>query len=423
MTLAELRYKPEYSITINGEPLPVGLAGLISSVSHQSGLEGADRVEIAFANALQLMDHPLFALDGKLTLSLGYAPDPLKRVFVGEIVGYEASFPSDSAPSLMVVAQDRLHRFQRPQPISRWFALPIPIANVSIPDPLIFAMVSAENFTIPVVDLLGSAIAHVLQAVEVAGAVGNPQDMQKLVQRQEYESDYGLLMRMARENGWEIFIDHAGIAGGFKLRMMTPARFLKPDIVLRYGRSLIDFNPRFSTVGQILGVTGNVWISQIKLQLSITLSYDLDRNAFDITVKPGFGIPADVSEVAVSVLDTSAKTPASAPRLLVSKLLPKLYERLTAEASVVGDPDICAGCVLQIEGVGERFGGRFRATDVNQTVDGNGFITNVKLRWEPWFQSIPSHEQGAVPIRFQGQRIGSVRSPKSGFPPMFIPGS
>ena len=43
-------------------------------------------------------------------LELGYAPDPLETVFVGEITGVEASFPSGGMPTLTVVAHDFLQR-------------------------------------------------------------------------------------------------------------------------------------------------------------------------------------------------------------------------------------------------------------------------------------------------------------------------
>ena len=57
-------------------------------------LEGVDRFELTLANErLRWLDSPLLTLDRQVALSLGYAPDPLAQVFVGDIVGHDAAFP------------------------------------------------------------------------------------------------------------------------------------------------------------------------------------------------------------------------------------------------------------------------------------------------------------------------------------------
>ena len=44
------RYAPEFSFRIDGERIPPALRGAVTSISHVSGMEGADRVEVTFAN-------------------------------------------------------------------------------------------------------------------------------------------------------------------------------------------------------------------------------------------------------------------------------------------------------------------------------------------------------------------------------------
>ena len=151
-TLADLRYVPEFRVTINDAPIPAALRASISSVSYETGLEGADRVELTLVNEnLRWLDNPLFRLDNALTLALGYAPDPLERVFVGEIVGQNATFPGGGIPTLTVVAQDRRHRLQRGTK-ARWFAVPTPFSGkLPLPDQTVAGIVSLENTLIPIV--------------------------------------------------------------------------------------------------------------------------------------------------------------------------------------------------------------------------------------------------------------------------------
>ena len=104
-------YAPEFRIKINGDPIPTALRACVTRVSYEDGLEGADRVEVTVANEdLRWLDHPLLQTDNGFSLSIGYAPDPLEEVFVGEITGVNASFPNGGMPTLSIVAHDFLQR-------------------------------------------------------------------------------------------------------------------------------------------------------------------------------------------------------------------------------------------------------------------------------------------------------------------------
>src|SRR5262249_44090779 len=142
--------------------------------------------------------------------------------------------------------------------------------------------VTAEHQLFPVLGPVAAALSAVLGGIEAATSASDPKEAQKLIRNQAGESDYDLLVRIARENGWEMLIDHSNPNGGQKLVFMSPADRLKPDVTLKYGQSLVEFTPRISTVGQIVSVTVHVWIAEIKTQFTITLGWDWDRNALTI---------------------------------------------------------------------------------------------------------------------------------------------
>jgi hypothetical protein len=206
--MTNLYYAPEFQIQINDAPIPAALRSSISSVTLKNGLQGADRVDLTLANEnLRWLDDPLLELDNKLRLSIGYAPDPLQQMFVGEIVSRSASFPSGGLPTLAVGAQDRFERLQRGTKL-RWFAVPTPVGNFPVPDPGVVSHASLENGFIPIVDPVGAALSVLLGGVEAVATVvdGDVGDLQKLIRIQENESDFDLLERIAQENGWEMFI-------------------------------------------------------------------------------------------------------------------------------------------------------------------------------------------------------------------------
>src|SRR6266576_6722548 len=153
-------YAPEFAIKLNGDRIPTALRGSIARVNYQDGIEGADRVEVTIANEdLRWLDHPLLQMDNSFSLSIGYAPDPLEEVFVGEITGVDASFPNGGMPTLTVVAHDFLQRLTKGTK-DRAFALSIPcIGKFPLPDPAVVALVSATDLLIPLVDPVGAALS------------------------------------------------------------------------------------------------------------------------------------------------------------------------------------------------------------------------------------------------------------------------
>jgi hypothetical protein len=144
-------------------------------------------------------------------------------------------------------------------------------------------------------------------------------------------------------------------------------------------------------------VTARVWQPSIRLELTISVGYDWDRQSLEIEVAPGFGLPVGGgSEV---LLVDEPVSPSNAARVVLGKLLPKLNKRLTATGSCVGNAAIRVGHVLQVEGVGETYGGLWRVTSVTQTLDSGGWRTTFEARKEIWFGSIPPASQGAVRVQ------------------------
>ena len=393
------RYAPSFTLDVDGTPVPAALRASVSSLTYTTGLGGADRVELQLVNeGLRWLDDRSVALDRELRLSIGYAPDPLEQVFVGEIVSHSASFPSGGPPTMTVAAQDRLQKLQGGGK-ARWFAIPIPTyGNTPLPDLAVGGIVSLEHALVPIFEPVGAALSVILGGVEAAAALNGPNGLQKLIRKQEGESDFDFLTRLSLENGWELHIDHGGPLGGHQLRFFSPLGHLSPDVTLAYGRSLMDFSPRLSKVGQIASVTAHVWISQAKTKVSVTVGWDWDKAQLTIDISPTFsGTRGGETSVTVD----EPVTPSSAPRVILSKLIPKLNQRLTATASTIGDPRIGAGTVVQIEGVGVDFGGLYRVTSATHTIDRGGYHTRFEARKEIWFGSIPLPDQGAVPVRLQ----------------------
>jgi hypothetical protein len=155
-------------------------------------------------------------------------------------------------------------------------------------------------------------------------------------------------------------------------------------------------------------VTAFLRVSAIKTVIQVTVGYDWDRGSLDISIQPAVlgEMPA-----ATEASDEDAGKPddrsliieenlslVSAPRHILSELIPSLNGRVTGSGSVVGDHALIAGRVVQLEGLGREFGGRYRITSATHTVDSSGYRTTFEGRKEIWFGSIPALDQGAVAL-------------------------
>lgn len=401
------RYAPEFSIRINGERIPAALRGVISSINYTNAMEGADRVEVAIANpGLRWLDHPLLATDNGLRLSMGYLPDALEEVFVGEITGIEPVFPSGGMPTIRVVAQDFLHRTTVGTK-DRAFAISIPsYTNIPLPDVAVTSLVSVLNALVPLPDPVGGSLSVVLTLV---AAFAYPDVAQKAVRKQSGTSDFTFLTNIARENGWEMYIDHSLDPRGRVLRFQFLIQDYSPSLTLRWGSSLMDFTPRLTTVGDVFGVSARVWVDNLQTEFVIVVSWDYDRAAFNLVVYPSLvgGLGSVLGEEAAKSTISIAPTGyAKAPYEILSELLPRLNNRLTCTGSAIGDARIRAGKVVEFQGLGEQFSGLYRITSVTHSFDGNGAGSKFEGRKEVWFGSIPTPKSASGLLRVNGQGVG-----------------
>jgi uncharacterized protein len=386
------QYAPEYKIQINGQNLPAQVSTAVTSVRFEEGRGAANRVEVGVANpnlrllknhirglgfqpfpssislgpvgALQALPAGTFDIDNKLTLAVGYAPDPLQDMFTGEITGVTASFPNGGMPGMTVVAHDYLNRMQRGK-YSRGFGF--------LPDALIAGILGGENLLLPAIDPAIIAGSSAIAAVNfIFGGSGR---------KQKGQSDFELLKEVAATYDADFWVD------GSTLYL---SRFLKdftPRLTLTWGQNMLDFAPKVSTIGQVAAVGMRFVLREIPLDFLVAVGYDFDRESIVISVVPG-AAAASLQSILGSVLeivDQPIASPAditNSALVIAHELREKLNNRLTGSGSCVGDPRIRAGAMIRIDGVGPDFSGDYRVASASHSIDGSGYRTHFEVRKE-----------------------------------------
>jgi hypothetical protein len=385
-------YAPDFRIRINGEDMPAQVRTAVTSVRYEDGRQAADRVEIGIANPnLRLLKNHIrglgfqpfpsaislgpvrvaeaapggtFDIDNKLTLSIGYAPDPLEQMFEGEITGVSVTFPNGGIPAMTLVAHDYLNRLQRGK-YARGFGF--------LPDALIATILGAENLLIPAIDPAIVAGSTALAAVNyIFGGSGR---------KQRGQSDFELLQEVAATYDADFWVDG---------NVLYLSRFMKeytPRLTLTWGKDLLDFSPKVSTIGQVAGVGMRFVLREIPLDFLVAVGYDFDRESIVISVVPGAAAATTQQLLGslIEIIDQPIGSPAditNSALVIAHELRQKLNNRLTGSGSCVGDPRIRAGAMIRVEGLGPDFSGNYRVSSATHSIDGSGYRTSFEVRKE-----------------------------------------
>jgi len=314
--------------------------------------------------SLQALPAGTFDIDNKLTLALGYAPDPLEDVFTGEITGVNVSFPNGGMPGMTVVAHDYMNRMQKGK-YARGFGF--------LPDAIIAGILGAENLLLPAIDPAIIAGSAAIAAVNfIFGGTGR---------KQKGQSDFELLQEVAATYDADFWVD------GNTLYL---SRFIKdytPRLTLTWGQNMLDFTPKASTIGQVAAVGMKFVLREIPLEFLVAVGYDFDRESIVISVVPG-AAAASLQSMLGSVLeivDQPIASPAditNSALVIAHELREKLNNRLTGSGSAVGDPRIRAGAMIRVAGIGPDFSGDYRVVSATHSIDAGGYKTNFEVRKE-----------------------------------------
>jgi phage protein D len=350
-------YVPDFELELQGQPIPADLRACVTRVHFEESLEAADRVEVEFANqGLRLLDNPLFGLGTSMQLSLGYRPAGITQVFKGDVTGVDPVFPASGMPTMTISAHDYMARLtegskERSFP---WF----------LPDSVIAVIVAAENFLITEPD----------PAAAVVGAL----NVFNQEPRSQYkQSDYKFLRQIAAEYGFDMWVDGDFMNFRFLLPELPP-----PQVELTWGKSLVEFSPHHTSIGELVAITLKVWIKEIQTELAVQARWDGDTLSFRV-IPAMFAEQDETIDVGIGLPDIPLDNPVDAVKWVLGDLRRRINNRTTGKGTALGDPRLRVGQVITLSGLGQTFSGsNYRLTGVSHTLDSSGYKTGFEVRRE-----------------------------------------
>jgi phage protein D/phage baseplate assembly protein gpV len=331
-------YAPDFSVKIAGLTLAADVRNAVRSLTYDNNIDTADMFTLQLNNAdLRFTDSALFDVGKTVEIHLGYVGE-LQPMMLGEITAVSPSFPEGGAPTLTITGYDKSHRMRHNSPPQKTFKY--------FNDSLIAAQIAAENGLIPVVDPTST-----------------------------YSSDWALLQELADWNSFQVYVHWD------KLYFRYP-RPQTEMVVLEWGKNLSSFTPRLSTSGQVgVEVIRGYDYELAQAIVAILPVVSLDTDLDDIIERLGSSfIDQLVSLGRYVVRGEPVKNYLQALKrgksILQQLLLEGLYE---GSGNCVGMPDLRAGDMIEVRGIGKRFSGKYRLSRVTHVVDEGGYRTSFEV--------------------------------------------
>jgi phage protein D len=384
-------YVPRYEIKIAGASLPQNVVRDVLQVTYSDNVKELGSFELTVSNwdadkrefkyvGSETNDslaknslHRLFNPSRRdVEVYLGYG-GKLSLMVNGELTTLEPSFPSGGGPTLNVRGVNVLNKLRTKQfDTPSWVEeKPSQIAK------------SFEGLTDP---QDGGKKRFPLQVEIDENAMQKEQRIKYLAHGNQYDIDF--LLALARRIGYVIFIKEEESEKGriIKKRRLYfgPSDANHPAIrlatfELRWGISLIDFKPTFTTANQIKSVTVHGWNRSAKQPITGKASLDDPKFKLNRDLHKQLENSAAREE---RVVDEPVFTQTEADERAEAILLERSKDLVTASGTCIGLPDLRAGQRVQIAGLGDRFCGEYFVTDTTHTINDSGYITRFNARRE-----------------------------------------
>jgi phage protein D len=392
-------YVPRFEVKIEGAGLPRDVLRDVVSLTYHDNVAELDGFELVVNNwdsgtrrfkyvgsetdsDLERNDaigqrYKLFEPCNKdVEVRMGYR-DGLHTMLTGTVTTMEPSFQSSGAPTLTVRGLNVLHALRRKPYSYAWekkkdSEIAEALAQMTDDE------THNKRFPLPV--------------ETDPTAKGKEPQLPYIAQQNQTDIDF--LFSRARERGYVMFIlEKEKLKNG----TVRPRRlYFGPShggkgVVLRdvifeleWGRSLLEFKPTLTTANQVRSVTVRGWDRATKKPIEEKVDLDdpeLNRNQDLYRLLKRCDPHEDV------VVNEPVFSKDDAKKRARALLQDRQKVMVTASATTVGLPDLRAGQLVNIVGLGSRFSGTYFVTDTTHAIGDSGYTTQFTCRRETVAQS------------------------------------
>ncbi len=346
----EALLNPNIKILVQGKPLTPEVEADFVSATVSEDLEAPSMFELKFVTwdvekqEFTWIDQEVFELGDTVEIQMGYKKD-LQTVMVGEITGLEPEFFQDETPILVVRGHDFRHRLLRGRQTKSF---------TQMKDSEIVSQIAKGKGLTPKVEDTKVKLEYVLQ---------------------HNQTDWEFVQERAARLGYEVAVDNK------TLYFRPPDNGEQKLLTLTYGDDLDEFFPRLSTMNQVYQVKVQGWLPKEKKPILGKAAVGKEGGTMKGStsgakeVQKAFGLSSD------TIVNQSVSSKAEADRMALGQFKERLLDYITGEGTCQGYPNLRAGKVIEIAGVGKKFGGLYYLMTVEHSYsESQGYQTFFTVR-------------------------------------------
>ena len=289
------------------------------------------------------IDDDFLSEGSDVEIDMGYR-DNMETLFKGEITGLEPEFPNAQPPVLTVRGYDRRHRLMGKRK-SRTF--------LNMKDGEIANQIAGDWSLSPEVEDTQVRLDYVLQ---------------------NNQTDFEFLQERANRIGYEMVVTDTTLH--FRPRKSNGSAVL----TLRREVELLDFSARLTTMGQVEEVCVRGWDPKDKKEVTARSQTGDERQ-----MGGSASGPAATRRAFNGTGHTTVRMPllsqAEADQLAKGWFGEMALRYVEGHGVCIGQPDLRAGTLVQIDGVGRRFSGTYYVTSTEHSYRSNiGYRTAFSVR-------------------------------------------
>ena len=340
---------PEFRIRINGEDLPLAAKADVVSIGVLEDVGAMSMFNFTLPcwdNAEmkpKWIDEDLFKEGNMVEIEMGYR-DRLEEIFRGEITGLEPDFPKEAPPMLTVRGYDRRHRLMGKYKTR---------AFLNMKDSDIAGQIASDYSLSLDVEDTRVMIGYVLQ---------------------HNQTDFQFLSERAQRIGFEMVVKDQTLYFRARQNKGSSAVILDREV------ELLDFSARLTTIGQVEEVFVKGWNPKDKVQV-VGRSGIGDERQMGGTASGPVGVREAFPGSGFTTVNLPMLSQAEADALARARFMELALCHVEGQGLCIGRPDLRAGRVVEIQGLGRRFSGTYYVTSAQHTFrPSSGYRTGFEFR-------------------------------------------
>ena len=325
------RLVPDVKIRVDGVDIPQDAAADVIGVTVQDDIYHPSSFSLKLDNwdpqkiDMKWSDDDLFKVGKEVEVRMGYVGSVITLIH-GEITGLELGISPSQTPWLIVRGYDRGHRLTR------------------------------GHQTMSYTNMTDSDIAS-----QIASNHGLSVEAEKTDETYQYllqhnQTDAEFLRHRARRIGYEVFVREKKLV--FRARKNTASE----SAVISVEQGLLEFNPRLSTMQQTAKVVIRGW-NMMGKEAWVGQAQTSDETGTMAGQTTGLQAATDAfGDAAFTSGVQSVVSQADADQRARGRLKEMAIAYICADGRSVGRPELLAGTVAKVEGMGKRFSGLYYLT-------------------------------------------------------------